>query len=153
MLTIRLSEKRFKELYASFCTGQIVVTDIKNAEMTKAIENTFRCVNIAFANELTKICRHDGMNVYELNKICNMHPRVNILNSGPGVGGHSIPDDPLFLVGDYPSLAEAYWGVAEGERIYVGVCAGADRADHGREGYRGCEPGRTLWFDLLRECG
>ena len=91
-------------LYASFCQGEIVVTDIKTAEMTKVIENTFRCVNIAFANELAKICRHDNMDVYEVIKICNMHPRVNILNPGPGVGGHCIPVDPWFLVGDYPSL-------------------------------------------------
>ena len=96
--------ERIKKLYASFCQGSIVVTDIKTAEMTKVIENTFRCVNIAFANELAKICRHDGMDVYEVIKICNMHPRVNILNPGPGVGGHCIPVDPWFLVGDYPSL-------------------------------------------------
>lgn len=95
-----------KELYASFCQGNIVVTDIKTAEMTKVIENTFRCVNIAFANELAKICRHDGMDVYEVIRICNMHPRVNILNPGPGVGGHCIPVDPWFLVGDYPSLTK-----------------------------------------------
>ena len=96
--------EKVAKLYASFCQGEIVVTDIKTAEMTKVIENTFRCVNIAFANELAKICRHDGMDVYEVIKICNMHPRVNILNPGPGVGGHCIPVDPWFLVGDYPSL-------------------------------------------------
>lgn len=101
----RIGEKIAK-LYASFCQGEIVVTDIKTAEMTKVVENTFRCVNIAFANELAKICRHDGMNVYEVIKICNMHPRVNILNPGPGVGGHCIPVDPWFLVGDYPSLTK-----------------------------------------------
>lgn len=96
--------ERVKALYASFCEGEITVTDIKTAEMTKVIENTFRCVNIAFANELAKICRHDGMDVYEVIKICNMHPRVNILSPGPGVGGHCIPVDPWFLVGDYPAL-------------------------------------------------
>ncbi len=98
--------ERVKALYATFCQGNIVVTDIKTAEMTKVIENTFRCVNIAFANELAKICRHDGMDVYEVIRICNMHPRVNILNPGPGVGGHCIPVDPWFLVGDYPSLTK-----------------------------------------------
>ena len=98
--------ERVKELYASFCQGQIVVTDIRTAEMTKVVENTFRAVNIAFANELAKICRHDGMDVYEIIKICNMHPRVNILQPGPGVGGHCISVDPWFLVGDYPSLAK-----------------------------------------------
>ena len=74
--------------------------------MTKVVENTFRAVNIAFANELAKICRHDQMDVYEIIKICNMHPRVNILQPGPGVGGHCISVDPWFLVGDYPSLAK-----------------------------------------------
>ena len=77
--------------------------------MTKVVENTFRAVNIAFANELAKICRHDGMDVYEIIKICNMHPRVNILNPGPGVGGHCIPVDPWFLVGDYPTLTKVIW--------------------------------------------
>lgn len=96
--------QRIKAIYSSFCQGEIVVTDIKTAEMTKVVENTFRAVNIAFANELLKICRHDGMDVYEIIKICNMHPRVNILQPGPGVGGHCIPVDPWFLVGDYPSL-------------------------------------------------
>ena len=95
-----------KNLYASFCQGEIVVTDIKTAEMTKVVENTFRAVNIAFANELAKICRHDNMDVYEIIRICNMHPRVNILQPGPGVGGHCISVDPWFLVGDYPSLAK-----------------------------------------------
>ena len=97
---------KVKELYSSFCQGEIVVTDIKTAEMTKVVENTFRAVNIAFANELAKICRHDGMDVYEIIRICNMHPRVNILQPGPGVGGHCISVDPWFLVGDYPSLAK-----------------------------------------------
>lgn len=95
-----------KALYSSFCQGEIVVTDIKTAEMTKVVENTFRAVNIAFANELAKICRYDGMDVYEIIKICNMHPRVNILQPGPGVGGHCISVDPWFLVGDYPSIAK-----------------------------------------------
>lgn len=98
--------EKVKELYASFCKGEIVVTDIRTAEMTKVVENTFRAVNIAFANELAKICRHDNMDVYEIIKICNMHPRVNILQPGPGVGGHCISVDPWFLVGDYSSLAK-----------------------------------------------
>ena len=98
--------EKVKDLYSSFCRGEIVVTDIRTAEMTKVVENTFRAVNIAFANELAKICRHDNMDVYEIIKICNMHPRVNILHPGPGVGGHCISVDPWFLVGDYPSLAK-----------------------------------------------
>lgn len=98
--------EKIKKLYSSFCQGEIVVTDIRTAEMTKVVENTFRAVNIAFANELAKICRYDNMDVYEIIKICNMHPRVNILQPGPGVGGHCISVDPWFLVGDYPSLAK-----------------------------------------------
>lgn len=98
--------ERIKQLYSSFCLGEIVVTDIRTAEMTKVVENTFRAVNIAFANELARICRHDNLDVYEIIKICNMHPRVNILQPGPGVGGHCISVDPWFLVGDYPSLAK-----------------------------------------------
>lgn len=108
--TIGADEKeigeKVKKLFSSFCQGKIVVTDIKTAEMTKVVENTFRAVNIAFANELARICRHDNMDVYEIIKICNMHPRVNILQPGPGVGGHCISVDPWFLVGDYPSLAK-----------------------------------------------
>jgi UDP-N-acetyl-D-mannosaminuronic acid dehydrogenase len=98
--------EKVKAYYASFCQGEIVVTDIRAAEMTKVVENTFRAVNIAFANELARICRHDNMDVYEIIRICNMHPRVNILQPGPGVGGHCISVDPWFLVGDYPSLAK-----------------------------------------------
>ena len=93
-----------KQYYGSFCKGEIVITDIRTAEMTKVVENTFRAVNIAFANELSRICRNDNMDVYEIIRICNMHPRVNILQPGPGVGGHCIPVDPWFLVGDYPNL-------------------------------------------------
>lgn len=102
----REAGEKIKELYSSFCQGEIVVTDIRTAEMTKVVENTFRAVNIAFANELAKICRYDDMDVYEIIRICNMHPRVNILQPGPGVGGHCISVDPWFLVGDYPSLAK-----------------------------------------------
>lgn len=94
------------EIYRKTTDGEVIVTDIKSAEMTKVVENTFRAVNIAFANELAKICKHDGMDVYEIIKICNMHPRVNILSPGPGVGGHCISVDPWFLVGDYPTLTK-----------------------------------------------
>ena len=96
--------KRVKELYTSFCKSEIVVTDIRSAEMSKVVENTYRDVNIAFANELAKICRADNMDVYEIIRIANKHPRVNILQPGPGVGGHCISVDPWFLVGDYPDL-------------------------------------------------
>lgn len=96
---------KVKKLYSSFCDGEIIVTDIRTAEMTKVVENTYRDINIAFANELAKICRSDNMDVYEIIRIANYHPRVNILSPGPGVGGHCISVDPWFLVGDYPGLA------------------------------------------------
>lgn len=96
--------KKLKEIYGSFCKGEIVLTDIRSAEMSKVVENTFRDINIAFANELAKICRSGHMDVYEIIRIANKHPRVNILSPGPGVGGHCISVDPWFLVGDYPGL-------------------------------------------------
>lgn len=96
--------EKVKELYSSFCKSEIVNTDIRSAEMSKVVENTYRDVNIAFANELAKICRTDNMDVYEIIRIANKHPRVNILQPGPGVGGHCISVDPWFLVGDYPDL-------------------------------------------------
>lgn len=97
--------RKIKILYSTFCKSNIVITDIRTAEMTKVVENTYRDINIAFANELAKICRADNMDVYEIIRIANMHPRVNILQPGPGVGGHCISVDPWFLVGDYPGLA------------------------------------------------
>ena len=97
--------EKVKELYSRFCKAEIVVTDIRSAEMSKVVENTYRDVNIAFANELAKICRSANMDVYEIIRIANKHPRVNILQPGPGVGGHCISVDPWFLVGDYPGLA------------------------------------------------
>ena len=97
--------ERIAKIYASFCQGEISVTDIRTAEMSKVVENTFRAVNIAFSNELAKICRIGGIDVAEVIRISNKHPRVNILDPGPGVGGHCIPVDPWFLVGDYPETA------------------------------------------------
>lgn len=93
-----------KDVYSSFSKGEIIVTDVKTAEMTKVVENTYRDINIAFANELAKICNKENMDVYEVIRVANMHPRVNILNPGPGVGGHCISVDPWFLVGDYPDI-------------------------------------------------
>jgi len=101
----KLIGEKVKQLYSSFCDGEIVITDTRTAEMTKVVENTYRDINIAFANELAKICRADNMDVYEIIRIANKHPRVNILSPGPGVGGHCISVDPWFLVGDYPGLA------------------------------------------------
>ncbi len=106
--------EKVAEIYRKTTDGDVIVTDIKSAEMTKVVENTFRAVNIAFANELAKICSHAGMDVYEIIKICNMHPRVNILSPGPGVGGHCISVDPWFLVGDFPELTKVI-----GESMYM----------------------------------
>lgn len=96
--------EKVRALYQSFCQGEIVLTDIRTAEMTKVVENTYRDINIAFANELAQICRQSDLDVYEIIRIANMHPRVNILQPGPGVGGHCISVDPWFLVGDWPEL-------------------------------------------------
>ncbi len=95
---------RVKSIYESFCKSSIELTDVKTAEMSKVVENTYRDINIAFANELAKICRASGVDVYEIIRIANLHPRVNILQPGPGVGGHCISVDPWFLVGDFPEL-------------------------------------------------
>lgn len=102
-----------KRWYESFCKNEIILTDIKTAEMSKVVENTFRDINIAFANELAKMCDREGMDVYELIKIANKHPRVNILQPGPGVGGHCISVDPWFLVGDYPDIVNVVLGARE----------------------------------------
>ncbi len=96
---------RIKMIYKTFCDGEISITDIKTAEMIKVAENTYRDINIAYANELTKICESAGLDVYRVIALANKHPRVNILTPGPGVGGHCISVDPWFLVGDYPGLA------------------------------------------------
>ena len=100
------SSRRIKELYSSFVEGEIYETDARTAEMCKLSENTYRDVNIAFANELAKICEAQGINVWELINICNKHPRVNIHQPGPGVGGHCIAVDPWFIVEKEPGLAQ-----------------------------------------------
>lgn len=87
-----------REVYALFCQGELVVTDARTAEMAKLTENSFRDVNIAFANELSIICERLGVDVWELISLANLHPRVNILRPGPGVGGHCIAVDPWFIV-------------------------------------------------------
>jgi UDP-N-acetyl-D-mannosaminuronic acid dehydrogenase len=98
--------RKVAEMYASFCKGEFVYTDIRHAEMSKVVENTYRDVNIALANELLQICNYDGqLDVHEIIRIANKHPRVNIMQPGPGVGGHCINIEPWFLVGDYPGLA------------------------------------------------
>jgi len=91
------SGKLAKEIYSSFVKGEIHLTDLRTAEFVKLIENTYRDVNIALANEFAQIAEEIGVNVWEAIKLANKHPRVNILNPGPGVGGHCIPINPWFL--------------------------------------------------------
>ena len=103
-MTPRCSQ-RAAELYKSFVRGQCIVTNARTAEMCKLTENAFRDVNIAFANELSMICDKLGINVWELVGLANRHPRVNILQPGPGVGGHCIAVDPWFIVDSAPDQA------------------------------------------------
>lgn len=92
-------------LYKTFVEGECVITDARTAEMCKLTENSFRDVNIAFANELSIICDKLDINVWELVRLANRHPRVNILQPGPGVGGHCIAVDPWFIVSKTPEQA------------------------------------------------
>lgn len=94
-----------RDLYANFVRGEIVLTDATTAEMVKLMENTYRDVNIAIANEFSRLSDRFGVNVWEAISIANRHPRVNILKPGPGVGGHCISVDPWFLVEAAPDLA------------------------------------------------
>jgi len=97
---------RAVELYQTFVRGECIVTNARTAEMAKLTENSFRDVNIAFANELSIICEKLKINVWELIKLSNRHPRVNILSPGPGVGGHCIAVDPWFIVDSAPDEAK-----------------------------------------------
>lgn len=98
--------QRAIDLYSLFVRGDCVTTNARTAEMAKLTENSFRDVNIAFANELSMICDHLKINVWELIKLANRHPRVNILSPGPGVGGHCIAVDPWFIVDSAPEQAQ-----------------------------------------------
>ena len=95
-----------KSFYSKFCSGELIVTDCKTAEMVKLSENSFRDVNIAYANELSMLCDSLDVDVNELISIANRHPRVNILNPGCGVGGHCIAIDPWFLASEDENITE-----------------------------------------------
>lgn len=97
--------ERAKAIYAYFCEGELLGTNDRTAELAKLTENSFRDVNIAFANELSLICDDLGIDVWELIDLANHHPRVNILQPGPGVGGHCIAVDPWFIVSSAPETA------------------------------------------------
>lgn len=102
-LTRKCSEAA-SALYKTFVEGECVITNARTAEMAKLTENSFRDVNIAFANELSVVCDKLGISVWELIKLANRHPRVNILQPGPGVGGHCIAVDPWFIVSKTPEV-------------------------------------------------
>ena len=104
-ITERCAQKAVA-LYHLFVRGECLLTNARTAEMAKLTENSFRDVNIAFANELSMICDHLKINVWELIKLANRHPRVNILSPGPGVGGHCIAVDPWFIVDSAPEQAQ-----------------------------------------------
>jgi UDP-N-acetyl-D-mannosaminuronic acid dehydrogenase len=101
----QLSAERAHDLYSIFVKGAIHRTDAATAEMVKLTENAFRDVNIAFANELSLICEASAIDVWQVIRFASMHPRVKILDPGPGVGGHCIPVDPWFIVDQQPELA------------------------------------------------
>ncbi len=104
-VTIQCGE-RVRELYKIFVEADCTVTDCRTAELGKLVENAFRDVNIAFANELSLICDKLNINVWELIRLSNHHPRVNILQPGPGVGGHCIAVDPWFIINSAPDEAK-----------------------------------------------
>jgi len=101
----RESAEKAKELYSAFVEGEIFLTDATTAEMVKLMENTYRDVNIALANEFALICEELGIDVWKAIELANRHPRVNIHKPGPGVGGHCIPIDPWFIAEKVPQIA------------------------------------------------
>ena len=105
--------ERASALYKIFLEGECVVTNSRTAEMCKLTENSFRDVNIAFANELSLICADQGINVWELIRLANRHPRVNILTPGVGVGGHCIAVDPWFIYEQFPAEAKVILAARE----------------------------------------
>jgi UDP-N-acetyl-D-mannosaminuronic acid dehydrogenase len=103
------SARAGRDLYATFVKGRIVLTDATTAEMVKLMENTYRDVNIAIANEFSRLAERFGVDVWEAIGIANLHPRVKILNPGPGVGGHCISVDPWFFVESAPDVSTLIW--------------------------------------------
>src|SRR5262249_47891565 len=136
------SAKAGHELYATFVKGKIIETDATTAEMVKIMENTTRDVNIAIANEFARLAEKFGVDVWEAISLANLHPRINILNPGPGVGGHCISVDPWFFVEAAPELTPLIYNarrVNDTQPHFVAekvksVLSGAQRsrsADHG----------------------
>lgn len=130
--TNELATQKAVEFYQTFVRGEVIATDSRTAEMTKLTENSFRDVNIAFANELSIICDKEGISVWKLIALANRHPRVSILNPGPGVGGHCIAVDPWFIVARAPDHARLIRTAREvndskPEWVIAKVKASADR--------------------------
>ncbi len=114
--------ERAREIYSTFCQGEIALTDATTAEFVKLAENAYRDVNIAFANELSILSAGLGVDVWELISLANRHPRVNILQPGPGVGGHCIAVDPWFIAATdvaHSPLIQAARAVNDGKPRYV----------------------------------
>jgi UDP-N-acetyl-D-mannosaminuronic acid dehydrogenase len=101
-----VSAEKVKKLYETFVKGEIYTTNAATAEMCKLMENTYRDVNIALANEVAMICEIQGINVWDVIKFANKHPRVQLHQPGPGVGGHCIAVDPWFIAEKNPDLAK-----------------------------------------------
>jgi UDP-N-acetyl-D-mannosaminuronic acid dehydrogenase len=116
------SSQKAKSFYQNFVEGEIYITNARTAEMCKLTENSARDAQIAFANELSMICDEAEINVWELIKLANKHPRVNILNPGIGVGGHCIAVDPWFLVADFPEEAKLIKHVREINKFKTKWC-------------------------------
>ena len=98
--------KKAAEVYGQFVKGELMLTEAKTAELSKCMENTFRDVNIALVNELTKICAEIGVNALDVIEVANKHPRVNLHSPGPGVGGHCLAIDPYFIYAKAPETAK-----------------------------------------------
>lgn len=98
--------KKASEIYGQFVEGELMLTEAKTAELSKCMENTYRDVNIALANELAKICAEIGVNALDVIKMANKHPRVNLHSPGPGVGGHCLAIDPYFIYAKAPETAK-----------------------------------------------
>ncbi|CAN7647005.1 hypothetical protein LJR255_004952 [Pararhizobium sp. LjRoot255] len=142
-LTPRCAEKA-ASIYRLFAQGEILLTDAASAEMAKLVENAHRDVNIAFANEISLISESLHIDVWEVIRLANRHPRVNILGPGPGVGGHCIPVDPWFIVSAAPRLSRLI-RTARGVNDHRPHNVAAGR----REGKKvpfadGCVPGHDL---------
>ena len=101
----RACASRAAEVYGLFSQGELLLTDAESAEMSKLVENAYRDVNIAFANELSLVCDQLGLDVWEIRRMANQHPRVEVLQPGPGVGGHCIAVDPWFIIDSAPEFA------------------------------------------------